>query len=198
MRHFVPALKPEPQPPLLARVFGRGERATDRLGGVPVGLPTSRWPKCAECGKSQSLLAQFRHQPGRLDLGRDGRMLFAFQCNHDTGLCSTWELDAGANACFAIEPEELTRGPTPAPADNPPADDTLVVEAWIAKDGDGGGETRLGGLPCWLQNENEGPGEGWRFVGQLAGENGANFGGGGIAYLFVKDGTTAGALLWQR
>lgn len=91
----------------------------DKFGGLPWGLESNLWPKCSNCGKSQSLLAQLLHDPVRLDLGREGRVLCVFQCNHDPGMCSTWEGGSGANASFVVEPEQLARGFAKLPPDTP-------------------------------------------------------------------------------
>lgn len=168
--------------------------ARERLGGNPVGLNPDLWPVCTDCGKSQSLLAQLQHHPDRLDLGRDGRMLFVFQCAHDPGMCSTWEALSGANACFVVEPEQLGSELTPTPADGPPLDNEVWITGWLEKeDGLTATEcaafqtdatflelpesvvskatwsTRLGGAPHWMQSADEAPSPGWRFIGQLDG-----------------------------
>lgn len=187
MRYFVPRIRlPAELPPQ--------DALADKLGGTPWGLPAGLWPRCGECGKSQSLLAQLVHHPERLDLGRTGRVLHVFQCNHQPGLCSTWEAASGANACFVLEPEQLLPAPAAIPADAPPADPEVRIVDWVARD-DGldeasaGGfldpatgydldeallgavtwSTRLGSVPRWLQGTDEAPGDGWRFVGQLDG-----------------------------
>src|SRR5262249_12913455 len=73
------------------------------------------WPLCASCGGPQSLLAQLRHDRGRLDLGREGRVLFVFACNDDTGKCPTWDRNSGANSCFVLDAVELADGLTLPP-----------------------------------------------------------------------------------
>jgi hypothetical protein len=224
----------------------------DKLGGLPWGLPQALWPTCAQCGQAQSLLAQFVHAPGRLDLGREGRVLSIFQCNHNPGECETWSLDAGANAVVITEPEDLLQELTPAPSGTPIIEREARVIAWLdMEDGlpeadarlfyndEDLGEldenkvvlplpiTRLGSVPSWQQSADEGPGAGWRFVGQLDGDysfftppeagtkniskpyesiagrthvcEGPNFGDAGCAYLFLRDGEGApeGKMLWQ-
>lgn len=150
------------------------------------------WPKCKDCGRSQSLLAQFHHDDQRLNLGRPGRALFVFQCNHDPGMCSTWEAFSGANACFVVEPEELSASETTLPNDLPPLDHDVRIIAWLERN-DGLPEavadafkndrdyvelpadiqskvtysTRLGGIPRWIQSADEAPRNDWRFVAQL-------------------------------
>ena len=112
MRYFVPNSQ-------LAIELPPQSSPHDKLGGIPWGLPPDRWPICSGCGGSQSLLAQFFHHPVHLDLGRSGRVLSVFQCNHDPGMCLTWEGGSGANACFVTELEDLTNELTPLPSDLP-------------------------------------------------------------------------------
>lgn len=167
------------------------EGGAERLGGLPFGLASDAWPTCTECGKSQSLLAQFAHHSDRLDLGREGRALLVFQCNHDAGMCDTWDAASGANACLVLEPEQLARAESAAPADLPPLDHCVIVAGWIeftdavteeeaASFYDEASylalnedlvanvstSTRLGGVPSWIQSPDESP-RGWRYIGQL-------------------------------
>jgi hypothetical protein len=196
----------------------------DRLGGLPFGLPATLWPKCKECGGSQSLIAQFAHDQARIDLGRAGRVLFVFQCDHDPGMCESWEKFSGANACLVVEPEQLTNSITPPPDDEPPPNPEWTIVEWqTADDGvpanlkeaalDSAGlesipdaawetitaDTRLGGIPFWIQSPDEAPRPGWRFVGQVSARDGANFSMDGIAYLFVRDSqpTPEACMFWQ-
>lgn len=188
MHTFTPDLAlPDDLPPQAA--------VEDKFGGLPWGLPPRLWPACADCELPQTFLSQFVHHPERLDLGRPGRVLFAFQCMHDPGVCETWDGTSGANACLVVEPEQLTAGLTDAPASDVPLELEVRVAGWIAQD-DGitpaqaqaflardfdtymtlaqevqeqaSGATRLGGVPLWVQSPEEAPeGSGWRFVGQL-------------------------------
>lgn len=164
----------------------------DKLGGIPWGLPSKDWPTCRECGKSQSLLAQFIHHPTRLDLGRAGRLLSVFQCNHDPGMCSTWESNSGANACLITEPEDLVNELSALPLDNPPIEIEARIGDWLERNDSISTEdasryfdaeefyklseedaaiptwsTRLGGVPRWLQSPEEAPPNDWTFVAQL-------------------------------
>ena len=185
MRYFVPDIRLSIELPLQVS-------PQDKLGGLPWGLAPSQWPICQGCGKSQSLLAQFGHHPIRLDLGREGRMLSVFQCNHDPGMCLTWEGGSGGNACFITEPEDLTSGLTPSPSDAPLVECEVQIVEWIEKD-DGITEaqaanffvweklsqlseseiekvttsTKLGSVPYWIQSPDEAPTDGWKFIGQL-------------------------------
>lgn len=208
MRYYIPDVRvpiERPAKPTLASVAGRlfGGRvevhapapgSSERLGGVPAGLLPDQWPRCRDCGKSQSLLAQLDHHPDRLDLGREGRVLFIFQCEHDPGMCATWEAFSGANACFVVEPETLVAEETKAPVDAPPVLPHVNILDWVSRD-DGIAasfadafqteqaylevpedvlskvtwSTRLGGLPRWLQSADEGPRPAWNFIGQLDG-----------------------------
>jgi hypothetical protein len=186
MQNFIPVLQlPEESAPQAA--------PRDKLGGLPWGLRPEMWPICKECGKSQSLLAQFVHDSARLDLGRPGRMLNVFQCNHDPGMCATWEGGSGANACFVVEPEDLAPSLTAQPMDNPSIELEAYVIDWESRDDGISSEeaaaffppeelpdappirpthqpttsTRLGGVPFWIQHPDEAPKGGWRFFGQL-------------------------------
>jgi hypothetical protein len=185
MRYFVPDICP-------AAEAAPETAAQDKLGGIPFGLGQDMWPKCKDCGKSQSLLAQLTHDHGRLDLGRSGRVLFAFQCNHNPGMCATWDAQSGANACVIVAPEELGDRLTDLPDDRPTVENEVRVLAWIEKN-DGlhpslapsffsskgldslsddvrrrvSWGTRLGGVPSWIQSPDEGPGSDWQFAGQL-------------------------------
>lgn len=184
MLNFVPLL-------WLAEELPAQSSVQDKLGGLPWGLKPEAWPKCRECGKSQSLLAQFMHHPERLDLGREGRVLSVFQCNHDPGMCSSWEGGSGANACVVTEPEELTGELSARPADEPPLEREVRISEWRMSEDDFSEEdrskffdesylelpdavreeilgiTRLGGVPYWLQSASEAPQDGWRFIGLL-------------------------------
>ena len=199
MRWFAPVVRlvpPERSGGIMGRLFGRrpgpsGGSAFEHFGGVPLGLAPDRWPHCADCGKSQSLLAQLKHHAERLDLGGEGRVLLVFQCGHDPGMCESWDQVAGANAAFVVAASELSQFPTPVPDDNPPLDPAIEIVDWIAHEdgipeserasfmGDASlsamtdeqrerpvAATRLGSVPVWIQNADEAP-AGWRFAGQL-------------------------------
>jgi hypothetical protein len=185
MRYFVPV-------PRLASELPPQSTPEDKLGGMPWGLPSHLWPTCLECGKSQSLLAQFVHHSARLDLGREGRILSVFQCNHDPGMCATWELNSGANACLITEPADLVDGPALLPEDAPVVELEARIVDWRERDDGVAADTvhqffcaeefddlseheaakptwstRLGGVPRWLQSPDEAPSDEWTFVGQL-------------------------------
>ena len=151
-------------------------------GGVLRALPISMWPMCRDCGKPQSLLAQLVHDGARFDLGRDGRVLFIFQCAHDPGMCATWEGNSGANACFVREPEDLTESRTDPPSVANPADHEVRVISWERRIDNVSADlvsafldearflelqdavlglitfsTRTGSVPRWLQSPAEAP-----------------------------------------
>lgn len=185
MRYFRPILEP-------AELMATQVAYEDKLGGLPFGLPAARWPACKDCGKPQSLLAQFAHHPERMDLGRTGRVLSIFQCNHDSGMCSTWEGGSGANACVITEAEESTYSLTPAPSQDTSIEREARIVEWREQD-DGlevdeaarfldseaysqlprlktelvSAGTRLGGVPYWVQSPDEAPRSPWQFIGQL-------------------------------
>ena len=185
MRYFVPV-------PRIAAELPPQAGPEDKLGGLPWGLSPKLWPVCRDCGKSQSLIAQFLHHPERLDLGRPGRVLSVFICNHDPGMCETWDGGSGANACFITEPEDMIFGATAAPQDSPILESEARIVEWLDRE-DGIAEddahkffraaefyelpeteldkpswsTRLGGVPRWIQDPDEAPEGDWTFVGQL-------------------------------
>jgi uncharacterized protein YwqG len=185
LRYFVPTLK-------LSADLTPQEKLEDKLGGLPWGLKTEQYPICRHCGKSQSLLAQFVHNPERLDLGKSGRALFVFQCNYDPGGCPTWEGGSGANACFVLDPDELSGKLTPMPTDSPRIEPEAHVLEWLPHDDEISSSevfafydeqlhnnlsdetldgiytgTKLGSVPEWVQSSSEAP-EGWTFIGQLS------------------------------
>jgi hypothetical protein len=185
MRYFIPDLRlAEELPPQTA--------LQDKLGGLPWGLRAELWPTCRDCEKSQSLLAQLVHDPVRLDLGRAGRVLSIFQCNHNPGECLTYQGGSGANASFIIEPEDLFPGLAALPEDAPKIEREARIVEWLEKD-DGITEseaalfwsrktlltlpaeiveppqlTKLGSVPAWVQNPEDAPKGDWRFLGQLS------------------------------
>ncbi|WP_156120567.1 hypothetical protein [Neosynechococcus sphagnicola] len=186
MKYFVPNLK-------LSVDLPPQEKLEDKFGGIPWGLKPEQYPMCRHCGKSQSLLAQFVHNSERLDLGKSGRTLLVFQCNHNPGGCPTWEGGSGANACFVLDPDQLSENLTPMPADFPIIEPEARIIGWLDHD-DGIApdeisafyddeqlwdlqdemrdrvypQTKLGSVPEWLQSPSEAPGEGWVFIGQLS------------------------------
>ncbi len=164
----------------------------NKICGIPWGVPASKWPKCKQCQKSQTLLAQFIHHPQILNLGREGRVLNVFMCcNFESDGCETWDAASGANACFILEPEALEDHLSAIPADNPFVESQGLVVGWFEQD-DGfstaetkafyhaeeyfalddeklfevSSTTRLGGVPDWIQSPEDVP-ENCRFVGQL-------------------------------
>ncbi|SFI96030.1 hypothetical protein [Thermoflavimicrobium dichotomicum] len=169
MRYFVPDLQ-------LGAFLPEPKQFVEQYGGVPWGLPVERWPICAECGEPMTMLAQFQHHPERLPLGKEGRVLYLFQCESMQG-CATWEAESGANAVIILEPEQIQDHLT-----LPPSEKTWIlpearVVKWNAKDdgvpvdwqehfldgdmyhqwyidGDlpeGLETTKLGGFPEWVQ-----------------------------------------------
>lgn len=204
MRYYKPDLVPlatvKPhEPGWIGKIFGAKPISTpdpvaftEQLGGLPFGLPPAKWPKCRDCGASQTFLAQFRHDPDRLELGREGRILMVFQCAHDPGMCATWEAFSGANACLVLEADELDENPQSIPHDAPPLEHAVAVRGWsehddlIAPDiatqfysdetflklgkevwGQVSTSTKLGSVPFWIQSADEAPGPDWKFLGQL-------------------------------
>jgi hypothetical protein len=185
MKYFIPDIRLSAELPIQTSV-------EEKLGGLPWGISDAKWPICRNCQKSMSLLAQFVHHPQRLNLEREGRTLNIFQCNHDPGMCSTWEMGSGANACLVVEPEELTPRLATLPRDKPLVEREARIVAWLEREDDlleadaarffSWNEfsalpeevrnrvttgTRLGGVPFWIQSPDEGPSRDWKFAGQL-------------------------------
>lgn len=189
MRYFVPDIR-------LASELPAQSGIEDKLGGLPWGLAAGRWPRCNRCGRLQILLAQLIHDSSRLDLEREGRSLFVFECNNPSGLCLTSKGGSGANACFVVEPEEILPSITEMPEQAPPVQREVRIVQWVERDDglipaeaspffdakkwDSLGEsvrdglftkaeqcTRLGGVPHWIQGPPKKAIGGWRFVGQL-------------------------------
>ncbi|MEL0623595.1 hypothetical protein V6238_10890 [Marinomonas arenicola] len=245
MKYFVPNIR-------VNEDLDQQDSYQDKFGGLPWGLEGSRWPSCSECKKPQSFLAQFQHDSKRLNLGKDGRVVYIFQCNHDPGMCSTWEGGSGANACFILESENLVDGLCKSPGENTLIENEVRVVDWLECDDgicDSNNQaffdeelyydlpddivesvtsgTKLGGVPEWIQSPSEAPSGDWEFIGQLDSTHsfinpprnnvgwvsedeerwegrthygeGPNYGGGGIAYLFIKktDALPEGWFFWQ-
>lgn len=119
MKYFVPNLES-------AKTFNSQNAFQEKLGGLPFGLPTELYPICKGCGNPMSLLAQFIHNEERLNLGKEGRILFVFQCN-DEGSCFVWDADSGANSCFIMEGKNLSSQVEKMPEGNV----KLEKEYWI-------------------------------------------------------------------
>ncbi|MBP9093673.1 hypothetical protein KBI23_21825 [bacterium] len=165
----------------LASLLPEQKALEDKLGGLPWGLPAEKWPMCAMCTRPQSLLAQFVHDEERLNLGKAGRVLFIFfQCNFAPGDCETLDGSSGANSCFVLDAEELTDKLAESPASDLSVETEARVEEWIRKVEDleqaslaspykpnTTFSTKLGGLPNFIQNEEEAPSDGYQFIGQL-------------------------------
>ncbi|WMS86595.1 hypothetical protein [Pleionea litopenaei] len=185
MKYFVPDIR-------VNEDLDSQDSYQDKFGGLPWGLEESRWPFCSECKKPQTFLAQFQHDSNRLDLGKEGRVIFIFQCNHFPGMCSTWEGGSGANACFILEQEELVGALSKSPRENTLIENEVRVVDWLEHD-DGISDsnapaffdeelyfelsddivesvstgTKLGSVPEWIQSPSEAPVGDWEFIGQL-------------------------------
>jgi hypothetical protein len=138
----------------------------DKFGGLPWGLPRARWPRCGHCRAPLSFLSQLIHDPERLDLGRPGRHLLAFQCDAENK-CPEYEGGSGANAVVLLEPEEVEPRLTAPPHPEMTIHTETRVLRWKACKRLGNTEkTLLGGEPHWFQNE-EPPPPPYRFVLQM-------------------------------
>lgn len=168
------------------------DRLQDKLGGLPFGIDPSAWPTCGDCGKPLSLIAQFVHDDVRLDLGGADRTLTVWQCEHDPGMCSTWDFAESASQAFVSAAVDGV-GVVPAPGPETTVHPEARVVAWFPKDDGineatypayfdeqrwmqlsedqwaaGGQDTRIGGVPAWIQGTSEAPPAPWTFAIQLA------------------------------
>ena len=125
MKYFVPELALGPLLPPQTQL-------TENFGGLPWGLPLNKWPICAECGNPQTHLATFVHQAGRLDLGKEGRVMLIFQCNHSPNEtdCETYEAGSGANAVVFLDAAEIGTGLTLPPAPGATKEIEMRVVEW--------------------------------------------------------------------
>jgi hypothetical protein len=136
----------------------------DKLGGLPFGLPASKWPSCKVCGLPQVYLAQFRAS-NQLRLGRDGRVLFLFQCP-DGPCCGSWDPSTGASCALLVDEDQLTNHSTDAPVGTPVEPEAIIVGWEPAERGFG---TYVGGTPKYTASHDENRGRQGRFLMQLFG-----------------------------
>lgn len=176
----------------LAETEPAPSRLVDQFGGVPWGLPTERWPRCAMCGRAQALIAQLAHAEGRLDLGADGRALYVFHCTECDDF-SEWTQPQEVRSAFVIAAGQMGKAPSVPPGEACPPYLCVRVAAWHAGD-DGIGtdeapafsnadsferlqlwndertvdKTRLGGVPKWFScGLDDVPTAPWRFALQI-------------------------------
>ncbi|MGA4843425.1 hypothetical protein [Streptomyces sp. G45] len=183
---------------------------TPRTGGVPLVPEGFAWPECGECEGAMQFLA---HLP------LDTDVVAVFQCQNDPGLCDEWDATGGGNKAFRFAAEGLVPAVVPEEGETRLGAVSALRAERVAADGfaealdqwaDGGGEPRLvqgqlGGAPAWVQGDETpdcpactAP---MAFAAQL--EEGhdhataANFGGGGIGYVFTCGDCREAAFLWQ-
>ncbi|SHE54690.1 YwqG family protein [Streptoalloteichus hindustanus] len=167
-----------------------------KFGGQPVWLAEPTWPLSAELGRPMRFLGQIRLP------GESVRLAYLFLTDDpEDAIDSTWELEAGENACFCVPGQvpdfvtvaSLRRGPTFG-------EDHLVEFGAPPEDDDADSlHSRVGGAPSWLQAE-ETPAGDWRFLAQLDSCDlpfDVNFGDAGVGYAFVDETTGEGRFLWQ-
>lgn len=126
MKYFVPELVLGPLAPAQTQL-------TEKFGGLPWGLPLSRWPFCRECGNPQTHLVTLVHSADRLDLGAEGRAVLVFQCGHSPNEtdCQTYAIDSGANAVVFLDTQELGSGLTEPPVPGTPREIEMRVTGWV-------------------------------------------------------------------
>jgi hypothetical protein len=167
------------------------EEFTEQLGGVPWGLPIDRWPLCKECSSPMTFLAQLRHHPVRLNLGKEGRILYLFLCLNPSASCDFWDPEGGSNAVVILEKTELVNGITNPPESVPQILVDFQIIRWELTDDEIPPglysdffdykqwdqlpyelreelqwETRFGGTPGWVQGPEHYPG--FHYTGQLS------------------------------
>jgi hypothetical protein len=149
---------------------GKRSGREDKLGGLPFGLPPDRWPRCAVCGLPQVYLAQFRNSH-KIDLGREQRSLFLFQCP-DGALCESWDHRTGANAAILIEASDMTETTTHAPEGTQVEPEGIII-GWnevtppLHSIYAGGNPTFLANHPVYVANRFGGREPHGRFLLQL-------------------------------
>lgn len=127
MKYFVPNLEPTEE-------LKTQTTFQEKLGGLPFGLPTEMYPICKGCSTPMIFLAQFVNNKNRLDLGKEGRILYIFICDYegiDYSVCESWDANSGANACFIVEPEILIADETKIPESKTPVLRETLITGWI-------------------------------------------------------------------
>ncbi|MFD7629226.1 hypothetical protein ACFV7Q_24905 [Streptomyces sp. NPDC059851] len=151
--------------------------AVTRIGGVPLAVPGTAWPTCADCAGPLKFLAQFLLDESGSALAGGGRrpahahVLALFACQNRPGTCQDWNASSGANAALllparglrrmarprgrAVDSEKLLLGATHA-AEPHTADEAGyegACAAWAARTGRPRNHVlgQLGGTPAWLQ-----------------------------------------------
>lgn len=185
MKYFEPELCP-------ASVFSDTILGKDKFGGLPLGFPNRKWPSCSNCGQPMNHICQLNHHKDRLDLGKEGRVLFSFQCDNSASNCSSWQRDSGANHVCILERSDLITRPAkikdklsavyfesvviswheehdavPIELERNFFDDTLLMELPDEIYEAPKQITRLGSVPSFLQNADDAPKFPWRFVLQM-------------------------------
>ncbi|MCI3929014.1 hypothetical protein [Streptomyces sp. AN091965] len=198
-----------------------------RTGGVPLVPPGFVWPTCRACGGALLFLLHLPLGEGGGDGDRDeggargrGDVVSVFLCQNDPGMCDEWDATGGANRAYLFAAEGLAAPAVPAHGETrlgavsalrteevDAAGFPEALDAWA--DDDAASllvQGQLGGEPAWIQGDETphcpGCAERMAFTAQL--EEGydfstsANFGGGGIGYVFTCARCRDAAFLWQR
>lgn len=158
-----------------------------KFGGLPWGLPASRWPNCLGCTRPLSLMAQLKHDTPVFDLGKNGRCLYVFHCSTraDFNLPSG-ECCREGKAAIILEPEDMGTGLTSVPPrGNPPLTEAIALQ-WSGyvesinctyndcfkshsyDQSEISQRTKIGGVPWWWQGPSGVPPvPPWRFMLQI-------------------------------
>ncbi|MFK0254966.1 hypothetical protein [Streptomyces sp. NPDC090445] len=149
-----------------------------RIGGVPLAVPGTAWPSCAECAGPLKFLAQLLLDESGSAVAGGGRphahVLALFACQNRPGTCQDWSPTSGANRALLLPARGLRRIARPRGRDVDPeklflgaahaaepqvlpdaADYDSAVTAWAARTGRPRNHVlgQLGGPPAWLQYE---------------------------------------------
>ncbi|WP_093612274.1 hypothetical protein [Streptomyces indicus] len=187
-----------------------GETAADapvlRTGGVPLVPDGFEWPECAECEGAMQFLA---HLPvGGGEEAAASEAVSVFFCQNDPGLCDDWDAVGGGNRAYLFTGglAELAPAVVPAEGETLLGAVSLLLPRPEGEVGDGEKVLgQLGGDVVWLQGDETpdcpGCAEPMAFLASLEEgydhETSANFGGGGLSYVFSCRACVKAAFLWQ-
>jgi|SRR5581483_6011438 len=193
-----------------------------KFGGQPVWITDPEWPVSKQTGNPMQFICQIALYP---ELFGDvaGKVAYVFMTDDEDNVDGTWDPDSGENAVI-IQPNgtnvtttAIATGPTlyrmeekqdsellqPIPCEFSvevsPGDDP---ERGFEDDLDGVAleETKIGGTPIFLQEEEYPDGEGWQLLLQLDSASApfyVNFGDSGVGYVFISKDGRSGKFLWQ-
>ncbi|MEU4508837.1 hypothetical protein AB0G05_05020 [Nonomuraea wenchangensis] len=164
-----------------------------KFGGAPVWVNEPQWPLSLRLERPMTFIGQFRLP------GPELRMAYLFMTDDD--IACTFESEAGENALI-VQPGRVPPFVEVRAEAHGPAICEYAAELDVANPGelDDVYDSRIGGLPTWLQGE-EHPRGAWDFLFQLDSVgplgNDVNFGDAGVGYGFLSPDEQEGRFLWQ-